>query len=175
MANIGIAAPDTAAKPAAQDPVAPHNGHVPTHLQVAPIDDSVSSRRSAGTEVTSNNLLGGKVRSDSDDAEHGGADQKAAAQGTNGEAKTADPKAGIISTMIDKPLKGPRNGVHWGAGALLLLCLCNDSSHTMYHCSGMLPGGSDHLTMTMCTLQLCQFRCCRLLQTQGLPQHFVHP
>lgn len=128
MADIGSILPDTAAVPVADDLVHPQhqqNGHSPGHLQVAPVEDSVSSRRSAGTEVTSNNLLNGKVRSDSDNIELGNTDQKAAAPLSNGQPEDpAKPKTGVFNTILEKPMQGPRNGIHWGAGVLYTKVLC---------------------------------------------------
>ena len=120
MTDIGSILPDTAAVPVADDLVHPQqqqNGHSPGHLQVAPVDDSVSSRRSTGTELTSNNLLNGKRRSDSNDVELGTANLKTAAPLSNSQPEgPAKAKAGVFNTMLEKPMQGPRNGIHWGAG-----------------------------------------------------------
>lgn len=138
MTDVGSIVPDTATVPVAHDLVYPQqqqNGHAPAHIQLGAVDDSVSSRRSAGTELPSNNLLNGKDRSDSDDLEAGIAHEKVADPHSNGQAADPNktPKTGVFNTIMDtKPMKGPRSGIHWGAGMQHALtpdlCCCHHAA-----------------------------------------------
>ena len=121
MTDIASIIPDTAEVPVADDLVHPkQNGHTPSHLQVTPVDDSVTSTRSGTPIPPQSSLLNGKVRSDSDekefeDATHKSAEPLSIEQGED----PAKPKTGVLGTVgavLEKPLKGPRGGIHWGAG-----------------------------------------------------------
>lgn len=104
MTDIGSIIPDTSQVPVAPDLVHPQqaqNGSVSGHL---PTDSSGQSETF---------------------------DAKADAQSGGGQAKQpAKPKAGAVSTILTAPIKGPRNGIHWGAGvqSSLLAVLCAPSS-----------------------------------------------
>ena len=133
MTDIASIVPDTATVPIAQDVVHPQQqlqqkGQVPGHLQVVPVEDSVSSRHSAGTDFhpvpSSNTLLNDKMRSDSDDKEHAPDSTKTAMPPANGQESAEKPKTGVFSTILEMPVKGPRNGIHWGAGMQSLETLC---------------------------------------------------
>lgn len=119
MTDIASVIPDTATVPVAEDlkqPLAQQNGHQsPGHFQVAPVDDSVTSGHSLASTLPSNaDLLKGKVLSDS--AEDGLPAQKQNGAALNVEkSEEPKPKTGVAA-LLEQPLKGPRNGIHWGAG-----------------------------------------------------------
>ena len=119
MTDTASVIPDTATVPVAEDlkqPLAQQNGHQsPGHLQVAPVDDSVTSGHSLASTLPSNaDLLKGKVLSDS--AEDGLPAQKQNGAALNVEkSEEPKPKTGVAA-LLEQPLKGPRNGIHWGAG-----------------------------------------------------------
>ena len=101
MTDIGSIIPDTAKAPVAPDLVHP--------------------------QQVQNGSAGGHLPTDSHDGQLGTADQKVDAQFGNGQAEQpAKPKAGVVNTILTAPIKGPRNGIHWGAGVqfrLLLHCM----------------------------------------------------
>lgn len=109
MTDIGSIIPDTAKVPVAPELVHPQqaqNGSVSEHL---PTDSPGQS---------------------------GTADEESNAQLSSGQAKQpAKPKAGVVSTILTAPIKGPRSGIHWGAGvqSSLFAILCAPSSTTLSH------------------------------------------
>lgn len=123
MTDIASIIPDTATVPVAQDlvhPTSQQNGHESLAGAASPLNSSVSSRRSAGLESPPNHvLLNHKLRSDSA-AQELEAKQNGLEPLSIDKAEEPDkPKTGIFQTaagLIEAPLKGPRNGVHWGAG-----------------------------------------------------------
>ena len=90
MTDIGSIISDTAKVPVAPDlvhPQQPQNGSASGHLPTA---------NSGQSEMF---------------------DAKVDAQSSGGQAKQpAKPKAGVVSSILTAPIKGPRNGIHWGAG-----------------------------------------------------------
>ena len=148
MTDIASIIPDTATVPVAQDlvhPTSQQNGHGSLAGAASPLNSSVSSRRSAGLESPPNHvLLNNKLRSDS-------AAQELDAKQTGPEPLSIDkaeepakPKTGIFQTavgLVEAPLKGPRNGIHWGAGqsqpvlSLTMLYVCSCLA-TMKHVMG---------------------------------------
>lgn len=55
---------------------------------------------------------------------------------SGGQAKQpAKPKAGVDNTILTAPIKGPRSGIHWGAGVqfCLFAIVCAPSSTTPSH------------------------------------------
>ena len=49
-----------------------------------------------------------------------GADQKHTSSFRNGQPEQlTKPKAGVVKTILAAPAKGPRSGIHWGAGVQL--------------------------------------------------------
>lgn len=129
MTDIASIVPDTATVPVAEDLVHPErqqNGH---QLPVGPMaspDDSVSSRRSVGMSLPSDHvLLNNKVRSESVDKEtvpkQNGLDPPSVDKdlSTDKDENPVKPRTSILSAaaaLVEAPLKGPRNGIHWGAG-----------------------------------------------------------
>lgn len=85
--------PDTTTVPVAQDLMQTQNGSVP------------------GQHTDIN---GGQV---------GSADQQAAAPYSNGQGEQpSDSKGGILNSEKALPEKGPRSGIHWGAGVQSAPC-----------------------------------------------------
>ena len=122
MTDIASIIPDTATVPVAQDLVHPQpqqNGHDPSHLQVSPVDDSVTSTRSATPIPPHGTLLKGKLRSDSDEKEIESVQNSAEPLSIEQGEDASKPKTGVLgaaAAILEKPLKGPRGGIHWGAG-----------------------------------------------------------
>ena len=126
MTDIASIVPDTATVPVAEDLVHPErqqNGH---ELPVGPMaspDDSVSSRRSVGMSLPSDHvLLNNKVRSASVEKETAPKQNGLEPLSTDKDEKDKNPvkpRTSILSAaaaLVEVPLKGPRNGIHWGAG-----------------------------------------------------------
>lgn len=77
--------------------------------QVTPVEDSVSSRHTLnGAEAKPMEL----PTKPSDSTANNATDTQA------GQAAAAEVKPGGIMPMLKAPLKGPRGGIHWGAGLL---------------------------------------------------------
>ena len=113
MTNIASIVPDTHV-PVAQDLLKPSAAQ-----QVTPVEDSVSSFRS---------IDGPEAKGMESQAQHSGSAQdntrdtqagQAAADDVKGEGKPS----GILP--IVKVFKGPRGGIHWGAGQQSLLFVTN--------------------------------------------------
>lgn len=84
------------------------------------------------------------------------ADQKVDAQFGNGQAQEpAKAKSGVVSTILTAPIKGPRNGIHWGAGVqlnLLLHCMhCPTLHEGTCACGGLLQ--APHVFILLLCLQ----------------------
>ena len=125
MTDIASVVPDTATVPVAEDLVHPQpqqNGRIPSHLQVSPVDDSATSTRSATPNPPHSTLLNGKLRSDSDEKEFESAQHSAEPLSVEQGGDSSKPKTGVLgaaAAILDDPLKGPRGGIHWGAGMSL--------------------------------------------------------
>lgn len=140
MTDIGSIIPDTAKTRVASDLVHPQqvqNGNAAGHLPT--------------------------------DSHHDGqlepADQKVNDQFGNGQAeKPAKSKAGIMNTILTAPVKGPRNGIHWGAGvqfSQLFYCM-----HPPASSEGSLLQAPRTLLLLPCLhscsdLTYCGIRVCR--------------
>lgn len=123
MTDIASIIPDTATVPVAQDlvhPASQQNGHDSAAGAASVLNSSVSSRRSAVSESPPNHvLLNGKLRSDSAAQELEAKQNEPEPLSIDKAEEPAKPKTGIFQTaagLVEAPLKGPRNGIHWGAG-----------------------------------------------------------
>lgn len=91
MTDIGSIIPDTAKTPIAPDLVHP--------------------------QQVQNGSASENLPTDSREGQLGTADHKVNGQFGNGQAEQpAKPKAGVVNTILTAPMKGPRDGIHWGAG-----------------------------------------------------------
>lgn len=141
MTDLASIVPDTAVVPVAEDLVHPQTqqtAHQMSHMQATPVDSVTSTRD--GTPVPSHGtLLNGKVRSDSDEKEF--------EKDIENPQKSAEPlsiesgeppgksKTGVlggVAAVLEKPLKGPRGGVHWGAGLLPLETIQSQPSFAVH-------------------------------------------
>jgi len=130
MADIASIVPDTGSAPVSQNavqPLAQQNGHqLPGQL---PFNGLGSSPVTPGLDPPPNGvLLNGKVRSDSDEKEFASSTTKGRGS-PNVEGSVKDPvnSQGVVGTSTgeeQKPVKGPRGGVHWGAGQSPLTVSC---------------------------------------------------
>ena len=123
MTDIASIIPDTATVPVAEDLVHPErqqNGHeLPVEPVASPVD-SVSSRRSVGMSLPSDHvLLNNKVRSESLEKETVPKQNGLEPLSIDKDENPVKPRTSILSAaaaLVEVPLKGPRNGIHWGAG-----------------------------------------------------------
>ncbi|DBB00740.1 TPA: hypothetical protein ACH3X1_000673 [Trebouxia sp. C0004] len=127
MTDIASIIPDTATVPVAQDLVHPTSqqiGHQSLAGAASPLNSSVSSRNSAGLESPPNHvLLNSKLRSDSAAQELEAKQNGIEPLSVDKAEEPAKPKTGIFQTaagLVEAPLKGPRNGIHWGADRIRL-------------------------------------------------------
>ncbi|DBA78497.1 TPA: hypothetical protein ACH3X2_007985 [Trebouxia sp. C0005] len=128
MTDIASIIPDTATVPVAQDlvhPASQQNGHDSAAGAASVLNSSVSSRRSAVSESPPNHvLLNGKLRSDSAAQELEAKQNEPEPLSIDKAEEPAKPKTGIFQTaagLVEAPLKGPRNGIHWGADRIRLI------------------------------------------------------
>lgn len=99
MTDLASVVPDTRV-PVAADLLQPSGAQ-----QVTPIEDSVSSRRDA-------NDTAAKSSQPAAQASAGDVTDTRAGQAAAEEVKPG----GKIMPLLKAPLKGPRGGIHWGAG-----------------------------------------------------------
>ena len=129
MTSIASIIPDTK-MPVAADLMQPSGAQ-----QVTPVDDSVSSRHTLNGAEAKPMESPTKL---SDSTANNATDTQA------GQAAAAEVKPGGIMPMLKAPLKGPRGGIHWGAGLLNFISDIHNRSEAkgqlFQHSSVTYPG-----------------------------------
>ena len=130
MTCIAGLAPGSATLSTAHGPVRPeqrYHGHAAEQLQAGPTNLAVSVQRISGTRKPSSNQPDSKSCSNSESHETEIANHKASVPFSNSRPEDfAQHEPRVFNVVLEKPVQGPRNGIHWAPG-MHLFCqhLCH--------------------------------------------------